>query len=253
MALRDVELAQLEQAFSTGCMDEVAMRRAQHVISENLRCQKACNAFKAREFETVGKLMHESHVSLRNDYEVSCTELDALVDTAMAQTGVLGSRMTGAGFGGCVISLVEADKLEEVKAALSKEYMAKFGKDCVHFSAEPSAGARRVDMALYFPDQHGYECIVQATIWKALGNNLFKKGDPKSALQKYNRIPLAIKGLIKKGDSGGGMGMMGMPNNKDEEALDDEQRDEVKALWHTCHINRAMCYIKLEEWEKVRS
>ena len=95
---------------------------------------------------------------------------------------------------------------------------------------------------------------MQANVLKAQGNEFFKAGECRKALEKYNRIPLAIKGLIKKqgdgaGDGAGGMGMMGM-QNKDEQALTDEERTEVMKLWHTCHINRAMCYIKLENWEK---
>eukprot|EP00277_Geminigera_cryophila_P018580 CAMPEP_0179449334 /NCGR_PEP_ID=MMETSP0799-20121207/33315_1 /TAXON_ID=46947 /ORGANISM="Geminigera cryophila, Strain CCMP2564" /LENGTH=244 /DNA_ID=CAMNT_0021242343 /DNA_START=155 /DNA_END=890 /DNA_ORIENTATION=- len=113
----------------------------------------------------------------------------------------------------------------------------------VYLSVDTQTGG----MALYFPDQHGGECIVQAGILKVLGNDFFKAGEPSRALEKYNRIPLTIKGLLKK--EGGG-GMMGMPSNKDEQALTDDERAEVYKLWHTCHINRAMCYIKLSKWDK---
>lgn len=203
----------------------------------------------------MGKLMLSSHESLKNDYQASCAELDTLVDLAMAQQGVWGSRAMGAGLGAaCIVSLVQADRVDEVKAALSEGYQAKFQSSCEHTASDACAGARRVDMALYFKEQHGYECIVQANVLKAQGNEFFKAGECRKALEKYNRIPLAIKGLIKKqgdgaGDGAGGMGMMGM-QNKDEQALTDEERTEVMKLWHTCHINRAMCYIKLENWEK---
>ena len=249
-ALRDVELAEVDAAFAAGAMSDETMRRARHVVSENLRCQRALTAFKDRDFAGLGKLMHESHQSLKEDYQVSCAELDALVDIAMEQEGVWGSRMTGAGFGGCIVTLVAPDKLEAVQAALTEGFRSKFGKECTHIVSDACAGARRVDMALYFPDQHGHECLVQANILKGLGNELFKHGDLSGALQKYNRIPLAIKGLLKKEGGGGGGMMMGMPNNKDEEALTEGERSEVKLLWQTCHINRAMCYIKLEKWDK---
>ena len=211
--------------------------------------------FLPQDYAAVGKLMLRSHESLKNDYQASCAELDTLVDLAMAQQGVWGSRAMGAGLGAaCIVSLVQADRVEEVKAALSEGYQAKFQSSCEHTASDACAGARRVDMSLYFKEQHGYECIVQANVLKAQGNELFKAGECRKALEKYNRIPLAIKGLIKKqgdgaGDGAGGMGMMGM-QNKDEQALTDEERTEVMKLWHTCHINRAMCYIKLENWDK---
>ena len=145
--------------------------------------------------------MLSSHESLKNDYQASCAELDTLVDLAMAQQGVWGSRAMGAGLGAaCIVSLVQADRVEEVKAALSEGYQANFQSSCEHTASDACAGARRVDMALYFKEQHGYECIVQANVLKAQGNEFFKAGECRKALEKYNRIPLAIKGLIKKQD-----------------------------------------------------
>jgi tetratricopeptide (TPR) repeat protein len=250
-ALRDVEMSELQDTCDKGGLGEVALRCARHVLTENRRCQDAAAALKRRDFAAVGKLMHASHVSMKEDYGARSDELDALVACACSQDGVLGSRMVANAT--CVLSIVDAGKIEAVKAALSEAYSSKFGEACDHTTSDASAGARRVDMALYFPEQHGYECIVQANILKAQGNECFKAGEPSKALEKYNRIPLAIKGLVKKqgGGGGGGMGaMMGMPNNKDEQALTDEQRNEVNTLWQTCHINRAMCYIKLEKWDK---
>eukprot|EP00290_Baffinella_frigidus_P041305 CAMPEP_0180290812 /NCGR_PEP_ID=MMETSP0988-20121125/15695_1 /TAXON_ID=697907 /ORGANISM="non described non described, Strain CCMP2293" /LENGTH=211 /DNA_ID=CAMNT_0022266409 /DNA_START=272 /DNA_END=908 /DNA_ORIENTATION=- len=112
-------------------------------------------------------------------------------------------------------------------------------------------GGRRVDLAQYFPEQHGCEVLKQARLLKAAGNELFKKGDVRGALQKYHRIHFYIGGLKKKSadDGGGGMTAM-MPANKQEEALTHEQRKEVAQLMGTMHMNKAMCYVKQEMWEK---
>ena len=84
-ALRDVDMPEVEAAFAAGAMSSEAMQRARHVITENERCQRALAAFKERDYATLGKLMHESHQSLKDDYQVTCAELDALVDMAMEQ------------------------------------------------------------------------------------------------------------------------------------------------------------------------
>ena len=84
-ALRDVDMPEVEAAFAAGAMSSEAMQRARHVITENERCQRALAAFKERDYAALGKLMHESHQSLKDDYQVTCAELDALVDMAMEQ------------------------------------------------------------------------------------------------------------------------------------------------------------------------
>lgn len=88
------------------------MKRARHAVLENQRTLKAQAALQAGDLETFGRLMNASHVSLEHDYEVTGLELDTLVHTAWAQEGVLGARMTGAGFGGCAIALVQKDAVE---------------------------------------------------------------------------------------------------------------------------------------------
>ncbi|MGC1370882.1 MAG: galactokinase [Candidatus Sulfotelmatobacter sp.] len=101
---------------------DVLRRRCRHVITENSRVLRAASAFESKDPETVGRLMYESHASLRDDYEVSCPELDLMVDLAKDLPGVCGSRMTGGGFGGCTVSLVERDAVEKFKNEISAKY-----------------------------------------------------------------------------------------------------------------------------------
>ena len=104
--------------------DDTLYRRARHVVTENLRAKEAA---KTDDLETFGKLMNESHDSLKNDYEVTGVELDTLVDAARAQEGVLGARMTGAGFGGCTINLVRENAIEAFIENVGKTYKNKTG------------------------------------------------------------------------------------------------------------------------------
>jgi galactokinase len=101
-------------------------RRCQHVLTENQRVLDAVVALKAGELSVFGKLMSESHQSLRDDFEVSCPELDLLVKLALDTDGVLGSRMTGAGFGGCTVSLVHKDAVKTLEDKLNIDYTARF-------------------------------------------------------------------------------------------------------------------------------
>jgi galactokinase len=98
------------------------LRRARHVISENARVLQAHAALESRDLRTFGELMYQSHRSLRDDYEVSCVELDTLVEIARRVPGVYGSRMTGGGFGGCTVSLVADEHVEEFRAAIAAGY-----------------------------------------------------------------------------------------------------------------------------------
>ena len=104
-ALRDAELKDLDGI--AGDVDDVIIKRARHIISENERVQKAVAMLEAKDAEGFGSLMSESHESLKHDYQVSCDELDKVVDIAQETDGVLGARMTGGGFGGCVVALVK--------------------------------------------------------------------------------------------------------------------------------------------------
>ena len=123
-ALRDVTLDQVKAHESE--LSDVVRRRCSHVVSENMRVLNASAALGGGDLEAFGALMNASHQSLRDDFEVSCDELDCLVDIAQGTAGVLGSRMTGAGFGGCTVTLVHQDAIESLKAQLFA-YTKRFG------------------------------------------------------------------------------------------------------------------------------
>jgi galactokinase len=124
-ALRDVDERLLERARAR--MDEVAYRRASHVVSENGRVLEAERALAAGDLPEVGRLVAASHASLRDLYEVSSPELDALVEIAGAVDGVIASRLTGAGFGGSTINLVRAEAVASLRAAVDREYPVRTG------------------------------------------------------------------------------------------------------------------------------
>ena len=119
---------------------EVEYIRARHAVTEIARVKDAVAALKASDFTTLGRLINESHISLRDDYTVSCPELDAAVDASL-EAGALGSRMVGGGFGGSAIALIKADQIESVKEAIKKSYAAKGFKAPRFFTSLPSAGA----------------------------------------------------------------------------------------------------------------
>ena len=142
-ALRDATPEALEAARRQ--MEPVVFRRARHVISENQRTLQAAQAIQASDWDAVGRLMYDSHRSLREDYEVSCPELDTVVDIAQgigAAGGVIGCRMTGGGFGGCAVSLVRTDAVQRTTRALDMAYEKKTGRQANIFSSRPAAGAR---------------------------------------------------------------------------------------------------------------
>jgi galactokinase len=114
--------------------------RARHAVTEIQRVKDAVAALKSSDFTTLGRLINESHFSLRDDYTVSCPELDVAVDASL-QTGALGSRMVGGGFGGSAIALIKADQIESVKEAIKSSYAAKGFKAPRFFTSLPSAGA----------------------------------------------------------------------------------------------------------------
>ena len=116
------------EAHKDAIKDEVARKRGKHAVYENQRTIKAVKALKENDIETFGKLMNASHVSLRDDYETSCPEVDVLVDEAWKIPGVIGSRITGGGFGGCTVSIVKDEAIDEFKANLTKAYEEKVGK-----------------------------------------------------------------------------------------------------------------------------
>ncbi len=120
--------------------DPVVQKRAKHAVYENNRTLTAVAALKAGDIETFGKLMNASHVSLRDDFEVSCEELDVLVEEAWKVPGVLGSRMTGGGFGGCTVSIVKDEAIENFKKTVGENYKKKIGYDATFYTVEIGNG-----------------------------------------------------------------------------------------------------------------
>lgn len=125
--------------------DEIILKRARHVVSENERVLNAIEALHSNNLQKFGQLMNESHYSLKHDYEVTGIELDTLVDEARKVNGVLGSRMTGAGFGGCTVSLVHNDVLNEFTNRVGLAYKAATGLKPDFYIAEIGDGARRLE------------------------------------------------------------------------------------------------------------
>ncbi|MBQ3377954.1 MAG: galactokinase, partial [Synergistaceae bacterium] len=123
-----------------------ALKRARHAISENARTLQAVNALKAGDLKTFGELMNASHVSLRDDYEVTIPELDILAELAWACEGVAGSRMTGGGFGGCTVSIVKESFIENFKNKVGENYFKRTGRKADFYVTETSDGARRVEI-----------------------------------------------------------------------------------------------------------
>lgn len=140
--LRDVSIEFLEAHEAD--MDPLVYKRCKYVVEENNRVVAACRDLEKGDFEAFGQRMFQSHNGLSNDYEVSCEELDVLVDVAKEQPGLLGSRMMGGGFGGCTINLVEEAKVEEFVAAVSAEYTQRTGKETEIYITSINAGAKIV-------------------------------------------------------------------------------------------------------------
>jgi galactokinase len=138
-SLRDVEFADLEKV--RGVLDGLLWRRAHHVVSENHRVLEAVKVLENGDLERFGELMNASHESLRDDYEVSSQELDTLVELARKQPGVLGARMTGAGFGGCTVNLVRADAAESFAQAVANGYKETLGLKAEVYICQASDGA----------------------------------------------------------------------------------------------------------------
>jgi galactokinase len=146
-ALRDVNLAQLEQY--RGLLTDVIYKRALHIVSEDARVLDSAQALRAGDIERFGQRMAESHRSLRDLYEVSCRELDLMVDLAYQQRGVYGARiygarMTGGGFGGSTINLVDAQYAGEFKEKLAKAYQRETGLVPQIYICKPAEGAGAV-------------------------------------------------------------------------------------------------------------
>ena len=144
-ALRDVNLEMLE-TYGDG-LSETVRRRCRHVITENARTQQAVSLLKADDLEGFGELMAASHISLRDDYEVSGKELDLLVEIATGVPGVLGARLTGAGFGGCTVNLVRGNTaVEALRKAVAERYPKATGLEAEIYVCSAVNGAERVEI-----------------------------------------------------------------------------------------------------------
>jgi galactokinase len=142
MSLRDATLQDVETAKSK--MDDVSFRRARHVVTENSRTRECKTALKLGLWTRVGELMNASHKSLQEDFQVSCEEVDLLVDAAQKHPGVFGSRMTGGGFGGCLVTLVKKENMEDLVSKLKALYKEVLSKECDCFVVNPAEGAKVV-------------------------------------------------------------------------------------------------------------
>lgn len=125
--------------------DEIQLQRAKHAVYENQRTIDAVTALKVGDIESFGKLMNQSHISLRDDYDVSCEEIDILVDLAWKIPGVLGSRITGGGFGGCTVSIVKDESIDTFIETIGKTYLEKVGHEAEFYTVDIGDGASRLD------------------------------------------------------------------------------------------------------------
>jgi galactokinase len=142
--LGELSLAEFEQLQHL-IPDETIRRRAYHVVSEDARVIEAVHTLKKGDLKRFGELMYESHASLRDNYEVTGTELDTLVEEASRIPGVIGSRMTGAGFGGCTVSLVEKEKTDLFIEKLDQAYTARTGLKADFYVAEVGDGVKKLE------------------------------------------------------------------------------------------------------------
>lgn len=124
--------------------DEIQLQRAKHAVYENQRTIDAVTALKAGDIERFGKLMNQSHISLRDDYDVSCEEIDILVDLAWKIPAVLGSRITGGGFGGCTVSIVKDESVDTFIETIGKTYLEKVGHEAEFYTVDIGDGASRL-------------------------------------------------------------------------------------------------------------
>ena len=131
------------EAHKDAITDDKCRNRAKHAVYENQRTLRAVEALKANDIATFGKLMNESHISLRDDYETSCTECDILAEEAWKIDGVIGSRITGGGFGGCTVSIVKNEAVDVFKEKLGRIYKEKTGIDPEFYVVDIGDGAHR--------------------------------------------------------------------------------------------------------------
>ncbi len=140
-SLGDLDEAGFEK-YQSAIQSEVCRKRARHAVYENRRTIRAVEALKKGDIEAFGQLMNDSHRSLRDDYEVTGTELDTLVEEAWKVEGVIGSRMTGAGFGGCTVSIVKDESIERFMEQVGSAYLKKIGYAADFYAVEIGDGPR---------------------------------------------------------------------------------------------------------------
>ena len=141
--LGDLSEEQFE-AHKSAIKDEVRVRRAKHAVYENQRAVRAVNALKSNDLKQFGELMNASHVSLRDDYQVSCEEIDVLVEEAWKIDGVIGSRITGGGFGGCTVSIVRDESVDAFQEKVGAAYKERIGKTADFYVVEIGDGPDRL-------------------------------------------------------------------------------------------------------------
>ena len=132
------------EAHKSAIKDEVRVKRAKHAVYENQRTIRAVEALKKNDLKLFGELMNASHVSLLDDYQVSCEEIDVLVEEAWKVDGVIGSRITGGGFGGCTVSIVKDDAVEQFKEKVGAAYKERVGKTADFYVVEIGDGPRKM-------------------------------------------------------------------------------------------------------------
>ncbi len=132
------------EKYGSAIKDEICYKRAKHAVAENQRTIKAVEALNNNDIATFGKLMNASHVSLRDDYEVSCEEVDFLVETEWSVPGVIGARITGGGFGGCTVAIVENNAVDNFKETVGKAYKEKYDLDAEFYVVSIGDGAGRI-------------------------------------------------------------------------------------------------------------
>jgi galactokinase len=149
-SLRDATISQVEEV----PMPRVIMRRARHIVTENKRVELFVNAAARGLLDHMGELFLESHRSMRHDYEITCDEVDFLVDTAAGIPGCYGARMTGGGFGGCTVNLVAPDAADRFRDQIRARYMERFRIDPAIFRCVPSEGAGEIFSENFRPVSH---------------------------------------------------------------------------------------------------
>ena len=142
-SLGDLDEEQFEK-YKSAIGDEIRRKRAKHAVYENQRTLKAVEALQKNDIETFGQLMNESHISLRDDYEVTGIELDTLVEEAWKIEGIIGSRMTGAGFGGCTVSIVKKDAIKKFIKKVGKAYKKKVGYEAGFYVVKLGNGPKEI-------------------------------------------------------------------------------------------------------------